>query len=144
MRDFSTFFRSPDCKILLPWDDKPGDPMKSTLKLFMVLITVTVFVIAWITQQLGKPGIQLLIALLVAASLAAFLVMNLLDQREQRRQRRERESPAQGKSPHEAAGQKRSGESFSLRERKSGLTWGGGNIKASEAKRGTKRKFLGR
>ena len=30
-----------------------------------------------------------------------------------------------------------------FRTRKSGLTWGGGNIKASEAKRGTKRKFLG-
>jgi hypothetical protein len=31
-----------------------------------------------------------------------------------------------------------------FRERKSGLTWGGGNIKASEAKRGTKRKFMGK
>lgn len=29
-----------------------------------------------------------------------------------------------------------------FRERKSGLTWGGGNIKGSLAKRGTKRKFL--
>jgi len=33
---------------------------------------------------------------------------------------------------------------FALRDKKSGLTWGGGNIKASEAKRGTKRKFLGK
>ncbi len=31
-----------------------------------------------------------------------------------------------------------------FRSRKSGLTWGGGNIKASEAKRGTRRKFLGK
>ena len=31
-----------------------------------------------------------------------------------------------------------------FRSRKSGLTWGGGNIKASEATRGTKRKFLRR
>lgn len=31
-----------------------------------------------------------------------------------------------------------------FRNRKSGLSWGGGNIKASEAKRGTKRKFLRR
>jgi hypothetical protein len=31
-----------------------------------------------------------------------------------------------------------------FRSRKSGLTWGGGNIKASEAKRGTRRKFLDR
>ncbi len=30
-----------------------------------------------------------------------------------------------------------------FRERKSGLTWGGGNIKGSEAKRGTRRKFQG-
>lgn len=30
-----------------------------------------------------------------------------------------------------------------FRDRKAGLTWGGGNIKASEATRGTKRKFLG-
>ena len=29
-----------------------------------------------------------------------------------------------------------------FRDRKSGLKWGGGNIKASEAIRGTKRKFL--
>lgn len=29
-----------------------------------------------------------------------------------------------------------------FRQRKSGLTWGGGNIKASEAKRGTRKKFL--
>jgi len=29
-------------------------------------------------------------------------------------------------------------------EKKSGLTWGGGNIKASTATRGTKRKFLGK
>jgi hypothetical protein len=39
---------------------------------------------------------------------------------------------------------KRSDTSFSLKEKKSGLTWGGGNIKASEATRGTKRKFLGK
>ena len=31
-----------------------------------------------------------------------------------------------------------------FRERKSGLTWGGGNIKAAEATRGTRRKFLKR
>jgi len=39
---------------------------------------------------------------------------------------------------------KRSAASFALKERKSGLTWGGGNIKASEATRGTKRNFLGK
>ncbi len=118
--------------------------MKSTIKLFLVLITITVIVFAWITHQLGTPRIQLLIALLVATSLAAFLVINLLDHREQRKQRDQRESPSQSSSPPEAGGQKRSGQSFAFRERKSGLTWGGGNIKASEAKRGTKRKFLGR
>ncbi len=31
-----------------------------------------------------------------------------------------------------------------FRERKSGLTWGGGNIKAAEATRGKRRKFLKR
>jgi hypothetical protein len=31
-----------------------------------------------------------------------------------------------------------------FRERKSGLSWGGGNIKASDATRGTKRKLFGR
>ena len=31
-----------------------------------------------------------------------------------------------------------------FRERKSGLTWGGGNIRAAEATRGTRRKFLKR
>ena len=118
--------------------------MKSTLRLFLILITLTVIVYAWLTHQLGTPRIQLLIAILVAISLASFLVLKLLDHREQRKKRAERESTQKNKSAPVNGKQKRSGTSFALREQKSGLTWGGGNIKASQATRGTKRKFLGK
>ena len=118
--------------------------MKSTIKLFLILITITVFLYAWLTHQLGNTRVQLLIVVLVAISLAAFFTMNLLDRREQIKKRAERESRAGNKSTQTKANQKRSDASFALRDRKSGLTWGGGNIKASEATRGTKRKFLGK
>ena len=118
--------------------------MKSTIKLFVVLITLTVFVYAWLSHQLGTPHIQLLIVILVAVNLAAFFIMNLLDRREQQKKRAERESPTGKKSPKVKGSQKRSDTSFALRDRKSGLSWGGGNIKASEAQRGTRRKFLGK
>lgn len=118
--------------------------MKSVIKLFLVLITLVVFIFAWATDQLGTPRIQLLIVILVAISLAAFLVINLLDHREQRRKRVERESRRSDEVRETGQGQKRSDVSYALKDRKSGLTWGGGNIKASEATRGTKRKFLGK
>lgn len=118
--------------------------MKSTIKLFLILITITVFVYAWLTHQLGNSRIQILIAVLVAVSLVAFLTMNLLDHREQQKKRAERESRPENKSQKLNGSQKRSDASFALRDRKSGLSWGGGNIKASEATRGTKRKFLGK
>jgi hypothetical protein len=118
--------------------------MKATIKLFLVLITVVVILFAWLTHQLGNPRIQFMIVILSATSFAAFLVMNLLDHREARKKRKKRESGSQRKPVSGRAGPKRSDTSFALRERKSGLTWGGGNIKASEATRGTKRKFLGR
>jgi len=118
--------------------------MKSTIKLFLILITLTVFVYAWLSHQLGNSSIQLLIVVLVAVSLVAFLAMNLLDRREQQKKRAELESRTENRSSLAERKQKRSDSSFALRERKSGLTWGGGNIKASEATRGKKRKFLGR
>ena len=118
--------------------------MKSAIKLFLILITLTVFVFAWITHQLGNLRIQILIAILAACSLAAFFVMNLMDHREQRKKRAQRESASRSRTTQKKEPEKRSDTSFSLRDRKSGLTWGGGNIKASEATRGTKRKFLGK
>jgi len=118
--------------------------MKSTIRLFLVLVTLVVILLAWITNQLGNPKIQLLIVLLFAFSLAAFLVMNLLERREMSKRRKARESGIGEKPDREGPGPKRSHTSFALRERKAGLTWGGGNIKASEATRGTKRKFLDR
>lgn len=48
--------------------------------------------------------------------------------------------------PEERAGEKRTKgwgmNNSPFRERKSGLRWGGGNIKASEAKRDNRRKFM--
>lgn len=118
--------------------------MKSLIKLFLILITLTVVVFAWITHQLGVPDIQLLIAVLVAVSFATFFIMNLLDRREEQKKRAMRESQTEAKTAKKEGKVKRSDTSFALKDRKSGLTWGGGNIKASEATRGTKRKFLGR
>lgn len=116
--------------------------MKSTIKLFMILITVTVIVIAWLTHRLNDPAIQVLISVLIVLSLIVFFVMNMLEQREEQKRRKERESQKRPKPGKDTAERKPSDTSYSLKERKSGLTWGGGNIKASEASRGTKRKFL--
>lgn len=118
--------------------------MKATVKLFLVLITVVVAVIGWITGQFGDRDFLILILVLISATLITFLLMNIHDHQLQARKRKERES-----RPHEDFGAdaekiKRSDTSFSLKEKKSGLSWGGGNIKASEATRGTRRKFLGR
>ena len=118
--------------------------MKSAIRLFLVLVTLVVLLLAWITGQLGNPKIQLLIIILFASGLAVFLVINLLERREMSRWRKEREARLQWPAGHKGPGPKRSDTSFVLRERKAGLTWGGGNIKASEATRGTKRKFLGK
>ena len=118
--------------------------MKSVIKLFLVLITLTVFVFAWLTHQLGSPRIQLFLAILAATSLAAFFIINIMDHREQQKKRAERESRSKSKSPQDKEHLKRSDTSFALRDKKAGLTWGGGNIKASTATRGTKRKFLGK
>ena len=118
--------------------------MKSTLKLFMVLVTVVVAVIGWITGQYRDREYLILILVLVSATLLTFLLLNISERRDQERKRKERESRIQDSPGPEAAIIKRSDTSFSLKEKKSGLSWGGGNIKASEATRGTKRKFLGK
>jgi di/tricarboxylate transporter len=118
--------------------------MKSTIKLFLILITLTVIVVAWITQQLGNPRIQILILVLLAATLATFFIINMMEHREDlKRNNRLKSSSGERVKPINGKHQ-RSTVSLASKERKSGLTWGGGNIKASEAKRGTRRKFLGK
>ena len=118
--------------------------MKSTFKLFMVLVTLTVAVLGWITGQYRDQDYMILILVLVSATLATFFILNIHEHKLQARRRKERESRSQRSPGAEASGIKRSEGSFALRDKKSGLTWSGGNIKASEATRGTKRKFLGR
>ncbi len=113
--------------------------MKSIIRLFMILVTLVVVVFSWITHQLDQQ--KVVITVLIAATLAVFLLINLLDRRENRKMREKLES---GDSPGQSQSGKRSPISFGPRERKSGLTWGGGNIKASNATRGTRRKFLGK
>ena len=117
--------------------------MKATIKLFLVLITVVVAVIGWITGQYRDRDFLILILVLISATMLTFLVMNIHDHRVQARKRRERESRPHEERKAGAEKIKRSDASFSLKEKKSGLSWGGGNIKASEATRGSKRKFLG-
>ena len=101
--------------------------MKTNIHLYLVLLTIVVVVMAWITGQLDSRPIQIIIVSLALLSGIAFPVGKRLSKRYSR------EDSA-----------KKSNVDFGHRERKSGLTWGGGNIKASEAKRGTRRKFLGR
>ena len=81
--------------------------------------------------------------MLVSATLLTFLLINIHEHRLQARKRRERESKPTEELGAEAGKIKRSESTFALKEKKSGLSWGGGNIKASEATRGTRRKFLG-
>jgi ABC-type transport system involved in cytochrome bd biosynthesis fused ATPase/permease subunit len=120
------------------------DALRSAIKLVLVFLTILVFLLTWLTGQLGNPQNLTLIIILAMATMAAFFVLNALERRE-RSKRRERQESI--KRPATAPGdkhQRRSDVSFSLKEKKSGLTWGGGNIKASTATRGTKRKFLGK
>jgi len=118
--------------------------MKSAIKLFMVLITLTVAVLGWITGQYRDRDFIILILLLISATLLTFLILNISEYRSQVRKRKERESRSPRRPGNGTEKVKRSEGSFALREKKSGLRWGGGNIKASEATRGTKRRFLGR
>lgn len=118
--------------------------MKATIKLFLVLITVVAGVVGWITGQYRERDFFILLLVLVSATLFTFLAMNIHDHRLQARKRRARESKPSEELGAEAGKIKRSDSSFALKGKKSGLSWGGGNIKASEATRGTKRKFLGR
>ena len=110
----------------------------------MVLVTSTVTCIGWITGQYRSKDFIILILLLVTLTFITFLVLNLYERRQEDSKRNQRESSSQ-KGPGSIAGKvKRSEGSFALREKKAGLTWGGGNIKASGATRGTKREFLGK
>lgn len=110
----------------------------------MVLLTVVVAILGWITGQYRDTDYMILILVCISATLLTFLILNIYEHKEQVRKRKEKESRSQHVPGAEAEKIHRSDTSFALRDKKSGLTWGGGNIKASEATRGTKRKFLGR
>lgn len=118
--------------------------MKSSIKLFLVLVSLTVAILGWITGQYRDRDFMILILICISVTLLTFLILNIHDYKEQARKRKEKESKSQQAPGAEAGKILRSEGSFALREKKSGLTWGGGNIKASEATRGIKRKFLGR
>ena len=118
--------------------------LRSTIRLFLVLITLTVIMVSWLSGQLGSSRIQILIGVLIGISIIAFILLNVADRREEARRRKERESKKRPEVDPDRPRPKRADVDYSLKERKSGLTWGGGNIKASEAKRGTKRTFLGK
>jgi len=118
--------------------------MNSIIKLFLVLVTVTVACLGWITGQYKSEDFLILVMVLVAITLATFLVLSIHERRQEEKKRKQQKSTARKKGDKSTEKVKRSEGSFALRDKKSGLTWGGGNIKASEATRGTKRKFLGR
>ena len=118
--------------------------MPSMIKLFMVLLTVTVACLGWIAGKFESRSFLTLLVVLVAATLLAFIMLNIYERKLEERKRTQRESTPREGPEREAGKVKRSEGTFSLRKKKAGLTWGGGNIKASEATRGTKRKFLGK
>lgn len=121
-----------------------NDAFRSAIKLILVLLTIIVILFTWMTGQFGDPQKLKLIAILAIATMVAFFILNIAERKERHKRRVEQESKKRPVPPSGSKPQKRSDVSFSLKEKKSGLTWGGGNIKASEATRGTKRKFLGR
>jgi hypothetical protein len=121
-----------------------NDALRSGIKLILVFLTLMVFIFTWLTDQLGDVQNLTLLGILSLVTLMSFFILNAIERKEVRKRREQQESmkrpsPSPGSKP-----QKRSDTSFSLKEKKSGLIWGGGNIKASTATRGTKRKFLGR
>lgn len=118
--------------------------MKSAFKLFLVLATASVAVLGWITGQWRDRDYMILVLVLISSTMATFLILNISEHREQVRKRKEKESKSRQLPGADVSKIKRSDASFALRDKKSGLTWGGGNIKASEATRGTRRKFLGK
>lgn len=101
--------------------------MKSTIRLFFISITIVVLAMGWITGQLENQKIQILIGVLAGLSVIIFPLTRNID-----------------KKMDAEDGKKASSISFSHREKKSGLDWGGGNIKFSKAKRGNRRKFMGK
>jgi len=118
--------------------------MRSAVRLFLVLVTIVVILVAWITHQLTNPTTGILVGVLVITTLAVHFILNILDHRDERRKREARESISRSTGSGDYGRVKHTEGSFALKEKRSGLTWGGGNIKASEATRGTRRKFLGR
>jgi len=118
--------------------------MRSAVRFFLVLVTVVVILVAWITHQLSKPSTGLLVGALVISTLAVHFIFNILDLRDERKKREARESKTGSTGSGKTGKVRHADVSFALKDKKSGLTWGGGNIKASEATRGTRRKFLGK
>ena len=84
----------------------------------MVLITVVVAVIGWITGLYRERDYLILILVLISATLLTFMLMNIHDRRLQARKKRERESKPHEELGAEAKDIKRSDASFSLKEKK--------------------------
>jgi hypothetical protein len=111
--------------------------MRSAIKLFLVLVTVVVILVAWLTKQLENPDIRLLAFTLLAITLAAFFIINLLDNSDEKKRRKKRESKSNSSSKGDTSKVKRAEGNFSLKEKKPGSP-------GEEATRGTKRKVLGK
>ena len=101
--------------------------MKTTTRLFVISITLVVIIMGWFTGSLANQKVQILIGVLALLCIAVFPLTRRLDEKMEQEDRK-----------------KGSTLSFGQKDKKSGLHWGGGNIKASNAERGTRRKFLGK
>jgi len=124
--------------------------MREGIRLFMILLTIVVILLSWITGTLARPRTQLLIITLIAASVLGMVILNIMDASRERKKRETRKSRENTETGSNQAGpapsnrERATDVDYSLSEKKQGLTWGGGNIHASEARRGSRRKFLGK
>ncbi|MEZ5070274.1 MAG: hypothetical protein R2751_04710 [Bacteroidales bacterium] len=126
--------------------------MYSIVRLFFLFITLAVTGLTFLTNQQHNRTYLTLVFVLTGVTLAVFLLLNILERREaekaeKEKKHRSRTPASRPPSPRNGSSTKGSSpaDSSSLRkEQKSGLTWGGGNIHASNATRGTRRKFLGK
>jgi len=92
--------------------------MRTTIKYFLYLTTIVVFLIAWIAHKLDQPAIRITIITMFGVSFAVALLFNILDRRDEIRNRAERERGEEKLSKEGKSEIKRSKESFALKERK--------------------------
>ena len=122
--------------------------MKNLLGLFgLVGMIIGILILLGIYTSYGSLTIYVLAGLILMGLI--YIVLSVV-QNVQRNKRikkiiaspKKRSDISSSKKEHASKKASSGWTGMSLRERKSGLTWGGGNIHGANAKRGTKKSFL--